>query len=178
MACTGVSFFCQLRCRVPGCRSSVSRGAVYRGVVLQSVAVPCIDSCEASGRAGLPPAPHHPIFARPDTRHHAFKDSWLKANPAFGRADISGCSDAVRGSRPLTAAILNRPAAGLGDWLPRSPRSGLAAHASLRSSAAFYASTLNETVARLGGVVTGKRVAARQRNAATGSGRWRTWAAA
>jgi len=34
---------------------------------------------------------------------------------------------------------------------------------------AFYASTLKEIVARLGGVVTGKRVAARQGNATTGS---------
>ena len=86
----------------------------------------------------------------------------LKANPACGRYGISGCSDAVHGARLLKATFLYRHAAGLGDWLPRSPRSGLAAHASLRSSAAFYPTTLNENIARLTGGVTPTRAAARQ----------------
>jgi len=75
----------------------------------------------------------------------------------------SGCSSAVRGSRFLTAAFLYLQAAGLGDWLPRSPRSESAAHRSDRLLVAFYASAINKVAARLGGVVTGKRVAARQR---------------
>ena len=137
--------------------------------------MPCIGSCEASGRAGLPPAPHHPIFARPDTRPRAFRLSWLKANPACGRSDVSGCSGAVHGSRPVAATIFNSHAAGLGDWLPRSPRSESAAHDADGPSIAFYAATLNEISACLTGVVTGKRVAARQvmrRRARGADGPW------
>ena len=146
-----------------------------RCVVLESVAGSCIDSCEASGRAGLPPAPHHPIFARPDTRPRAFKGSRLKANPACGRYDISGCSGAVHGSRLLAATIFNRHAAGLGDWLARSPRSESAAHGSDRPSAAFYAPKIDKIIARLTSVVTWKRVAAHQvmrRRVRGAGGRW------
>jgi len=98
----------------------------------------------------------------------------LKANPACGRPNGSGCSDAVLGSRPMPATILDLHAADLGDWLPRSPRSESTAHGSDRSSVAFYAPATDESSARLTGVVTGKRVAARQRNATTGSERWRS----
>ena len=139
--------------------------------------MPCIDSCEASGRAGLPPAPHHPIFARPDTRHHAFKGSRIKANPAFGRADISGCSGAVCGSRPMAATILECHAAVHGDWPPRSPRSGSTAHRSDRLSVAFYAPAIKRCFILSQGVVTGKRVAAHQvmrRRVRSAGGCWRS----
>ena len=43
---------------------------------------------------------------RPAPATHAFKAAWLKADPAFGRSDISHCSDAVFGSPFLTREIL------------------------------------------------------------------------
>ena len=43
---------------------------------------------------------------RPTPATHAFKIAWLKADPAFGRSDISHCSGAVHGSPVLASAIL------------------------------------------------------------------------
>jgi len=53
--------------------------------------------------------------SRPAPATHAFKLSWLKANLAFGRYDISHCSDAVHGSPFLGCAILACQAAVAGD---------------------------------------------------------------
>ena len=146
----------------------------YRCGAVLPVAVPCIGSCEASGPAGLPPARHHPIFARPDTRPRAFKLSLIKSQSRLWRTQhpwLFGCCTRL----PVHGGtILKCQGAGRGDWLPRSPRSESAAHGSDRSSVAFYAPATDESSARLAGVVTGKRVAARQRNATTGSERWRS----
>ena len=138
--------------------------------------------CRVSARAKRPGGQGSRLLrttrSSPDPIHDPAPSRFLglKANPACGRSQFSGCSDAIHGSRFLKATTLEYQAACLGDWLPRSPRSDLAAHASLRSSVAFDAPTRNETVARLGGGVTRKRVAAHQRNATTSSKRW--WALA
>jgi len=44
---------------------------------------------------------------RPAPATHAFEPSGLKADPAFGRSDSSGCSDAVHGSPFLACEILD-----------------------------------------------------------------------
>jgi hypothetical protein len=147
---SGVSFFSQSRCRV----STRAKRPGGQGSRL-------LRTTRSSPDPIHDPAPS--------------KALGLKANPAFGRADISGCSGAVHGSRSLAATIFNRHAAGLGDWLARSPRSESTAHGSDRFSGAFYGATSNNILARLAGVVTGKRAAARQVNATTGSGRWRAF---
>ena len=154
-------------------QNGVLRGAIFlwslpllknRCAVLESVVVTCEgvplcsqSRCRVSTRAKRPGGrgsrPLRTTRSSPDPIHDPAPSSFLglKANPAFGRPNISRCSGAVHGSRPVAATIFNSHAAGLGDWLPRSPRSGLAAHAVMRSLVAFYAPTLNKTVARLRG---------------------------